>query len=464
MNADTEESCTQYNILKVARYMYTWSGDSLMMDYYERAMMNGLIGNLNMDTPQYFYMNPLGGGGLVKPWGDAYEGFYCCWGTLTESFGKLSDSIYFQTTNTKTSQTQIFINQYVGSSLIWPESSIIITQITNYPINADGSTTSIEINTAPSNGFILSLRVPWWTRNSADAYVEINGKAIDNSLIQPASYLNLGLNDGITFKSGDVIDVKFPMYARWERLNDNRSEWKDVGALMYGPILLAGLTNSVYFDFEVNKIEETIRPVGGGSNKFIATDINGNNMTMIPQMDIINEVYTIYFKNGQASILPYNASGSRIEIDGAYDMVFTGGAGILANPLENIRSGNPNEINNGTAMTFINNKQHRVKNVGIDYQYVSGYGGNNVGIGANFTLYLRTDPYKEIYTIYKSPHFRNYSYDECNTCYSPPVRFRSDDMNIDVSDLDFVFEFVFENNDRNVQLLLDTLNITVFWS
>ena len=66
MDADTEESCTQYNILKVARYIYTWNGDSFMMDYYERAIMNGLVGNLNMETPQYFYFNPLGGGGLTK--------------------------------------------------------------------------------------------------------------------------------------------------------------------------------------------------------------------------------------------------------------------------------------------------------------------------------------------------------------------------------------------------------------
>ena len=100
-------------------------------------------------------------------------------------------------------------------------------------------------------------------------------------------------------------------------------------------------------------------------------------MTMIPQMDIINEVYTIYFKNGQAQILPYNRTGSRIIIDGAYDMEFTGDAGILSNPLENIRSGDPNQINNATAMTFMNNKQHKIKNIEFHYQYVSGYGGNN---------------------------------------------------------------------------------------
>eukprot|EP01084_Bolivina_argentea_P301920 521017_1 len=294
MNADTEESCTQYNILKVARYMYTWSGSSLIMDYYERAIMNGLIGNLNLDTPQYFYMNPLGGGGLTKPWGNAYDGFYCCWGTLSESFGKLSDSIYFHTVNSNSKQNEVIINQYVASTLNWPESGISITQTTNYPINSDGSTTSIKINESNGN-FILSLRVPWWT-NMNGAYVKINGKAIDNSRIIPSNYLQLGLNDNISFKSGDIIDVKFAMKARWEQLNDNRTDWANVGVFMYGPILLAGMTNSVYFNFDLNKIEDIIHPKGDGSNAFVATDINGDNMTMIPQMDIINQVYTIYFK------------------------------------------------------------------------------------------------------------------------------------------------------------------------
>ena len=77
---------------------------------------------------------------------------------------------------------------------------------------------------------------------------------------------------------------------------------------------------------------------------------------------------------------------------------------------------------------------------------------------------ITTTSYKEIYSIYQSPHFRNYSYDKCNTCYSPLVKFKSTDLNINVSNDDFVFQFVFQNNDRNVQLLLDTLNITVFWT
>jgi DUF1680 family protein len=39
LNADTEESCTQYNILKVARHLFKWTASSSLGDFYERAIM-----------------------------------------------------------------------------------------------------------------------------------------------------------------------------------------------------------------------------------------------------------------------------------------------------------------------------------------------------------------------------------------------------------------------------------------
>lgn len=45
---ETEETCTQYNILKVARYLFRWSGAPSFADFYERAILNGLFGVLRM--------------------------------------------------------------------------------------------------------------------------------------------------------------------------------------------------------------------------------------------------------------------------------------------------------------------------------------------------------------------------------------------------------------------------------
>ena len=45
---ETEETCTQYNMLKIAGYLFRWTGNVTYADYYERAIMNGLLGTQRM--------------------------------------------------------------------------------------------------------------------------------------------------------------------------------------------------------------------------------------------------------------------------------------------------------------------------------------------------------------------------------------------------------------------------------
>ncbi|EFN58808.1 hypothetical protein CHLNCDRAFT_56904 [Chlorella variabilis] len=53
----TEESCTQYNILKLARYLFRHTGDPALADFYERAILNDVIGIQKIrdsaDNPQH---------------------------------------------------------------------------------------------------------------------------------------------------------------------------------------------------------------------------------------------------------------------------------------------------------------------------------------------------------------------------------------------------------------------------
>ena len=91
MNADTEETCTQYNILKAVSTRFSLDGSARWADWYARALYGGMLGNqaitgqwADSDSVGFHYMLPLGGGGLTKPWGDSSEGFPCCWGTSSE--------------------------------------------------------------------------------------------------------------------------------------------------------------------------------------------------------------------------------------------------------------------------------------------------------------------------------------------------------------------------------------------
>lgn len=43
-SSESQETCTQYNVLKIARSLFTWTGDVKLADFYERALVNGILG------------------------------------------------------------------------------------------------------------------------------------------------------------------------------------------------------------------------------------------------------------------------------------------------------------------------------------------------------------------------------------------------------------------------------------
>lgn len=43
-SANTQETCTTYNVLKLARSLFRWTGESRYADWYERALLNGILG------------------------------------------------------------------------------------------------------------------------------------------------------------------------------------------------------------------------------------------------------------------------------------------------------------------------------------------------------------------------------------------------------------------------------------
>ncbi|KAG2492010.1 hypothetical protein HYH03_009740 [Edaphochlamys debaryana] len=47
----TEETCTQYNILKVSRALFRWTGNVSYADFYERALLNGILGTARVPDP-----------------------------------------------------------------------------------------------------------------------------------------------------------------------------------------------------------------------------------------------------------------------------------------------------------------------------------------------------------------------------------------------------------------------------
>jgi DUF1680 family protein len=126
LSNDTCEHCNTYNMLKLTRELWLLNPDNVAyVDYYERALLNHLIGAQNpADSHGHItYFTPLRPGGRrgVGPafgggtWSTDYDSFWCCQGTGIETNTKLMDSIYFFNGTTLT------VNLFTPSVLNWSQ-------------------------------------------------------------------------------------------------------------------------------------------------------------------------------------------------------------------------------------------------------------------------------------------------------------------------------------------------------
>jgi uncharacterized protein len=73
----TQEHCTVYNMMRLADYLFRWSGDPTYADYWERNLWNGILAQQHPDIGMIAYFLPLYAG-AEKVWGTPTEDFWCC--------------------------------------------------------------------------------------------------------------------------------------------------------------------------------------------------------------------------------------------------------------------------------------------------------------------------------------------------------------------------------------------------
>ena len=214
----TQEDCTTYNMLKLTRHVFGWTADPAAADYYERALFNGILGSQHpKDGEKLYYVNLAPG--LWKLFGTPGYDYWCCTGTMSESFSQLGDSIYFQ------DDAGLYVNLFIASELDWRERGVRIVQETKFP---DEQGTTLRIQTTKPVRFALRIRVPYWTIGGAAA---LNGRVLDG-FAAPGGYYVLNR----TWRNGDTITVKLPMHLHLHPMPDDPT----ITAVMYGPMVLAG--------------------------------------------------------------------------------------------------------------------------------------------------------------------------------------------------------------------------------
>ncbi len=219
LNQETQETCVSYNMLKLSRHLFTWSGEPRYADFYERAWWNGIMGTQHPADGEKLYYTPLASG-YWKLFGTPEHGFWCCHGTGVENFAKAGDSIFFH------DAAGLWVNLYLNAELHWAERGLTVRQETRFP---ESDRVVLTLHAAKPVKLALRLRIPHWAGNGIA--VTINGRP-HNGPHEPGSYATIER----TWAAGDRVELRLPLTLRVEPMPDDPT----LVALMYGPLVLAG--------------------------------------------------------------------------------------------------------------------------------------------------------------------------------------------------------------------------------
>lgn len=284
--------------------MFQWQPSATLGDDYEIKLLNGVLGvQKPLHNGTMVYMSPLGKG-VSRPqanwnqgWGTPDASFWCCYGTAVESFAKLGDSIYFQ----HRASTTLWISQYISSDLRWAAAGLNVTQKSDYTADSTAfkvtitlteaaavATASAAADVSASAKATINIRIPAWAVPERTT-LTLNGRSVfpTPGHVKPGEFLAITA----AFGSGDTIVASVGMEARLSPLNDARPEYASVAAIMYGPLVLAGLTAAPKFALRADAKEVA---------KWLAVE-PGMSFTapggwrLLPLNQIVDQPYTAYF-------------------------------------------------------------------------------------------------------------------------------------------------------------------------
>jgi uncharacterized protein len=218
-SAKTMETCCTHNMLRLTRSIYTGRARVQYMDYFERALFNGILASQDPDSGMMTYFQSTRPG-YVKLYHTPFDSFWCCTGSGLENHARYAETIYAR------DRDVLYVNLFMASTLEWRERGLTVRQDTSFP---DGDRSRLSFETAAPQELKLALRHPQWCPVMT---LLLNGRKKYTSR-RPGEYFELAT----TVKRGDTLELRLPMSLRLESLPDDPGH----AAVMYGPIVLAAV-------------------------------------------------------------------------------------------------------------------------------------------------------------------------------------------------------------------------------
>ncbi|MFC1543723.1 beta-L-arabinofuranosidase domain-containing protein [Gemmatimonadota bacterium] len=214
----TAETCNVYNMIKMARALFSVEPDIRYADFHERALFNHSLSSIDPEDGRVCYMVPVGNG-VQREYQNMFRSFTCCVGSSMESHALHAYGVYYE------SGDRLWVNLFVPSTAAWEEAGVQVEMSTDFPL---GETATLRFALEEPSRFTLALRRPWWA--GAGFAARLNGAMI-TGVPEAGSYLELDR----TWQSGDEVQLTLPKTVHTETLPDNPNR----AALMWGPLVLA---------------------------------------------------------------------------------------------------------------------------------------------------------------------------------------------------------------------------------
>ena len=215
----TAESCGTYNMIKMARTLFSLAPDARYADFVERADLNAILGGQDPNDGRVSYMVPVGRG-VQHEYQTKFDSFTCCVGSQMEMHAFHALGIYNESGN------KLWVNLYAPTTVDWTSQGMKLEMVTDLPM---GESATLRITSGKSKALTLALRRPYWA--VAGFSVKVNGKTLNN-VSKPDTYIDINRK----WKVGDTVELVLPKTLRTEPLPDNPNRM----AIMWGPLVLAG--------------------------------------------------------------------------------------------------------------------------------------------------------------------------------------------------------------------------------
>jgi uncharacterized protein len=284
------EGCVSYNMLKLTRLLHFHEpGNAAYMDYYERTLVNHLLGTQDPGSPHGFvaYYTGLSAGAHKQDpsnyfpsasenvYATDYDTFTCDTATGLETPTRFTDTIY-----TRDPDGALRVNLFIPSRV--RADGLTFRLETTIP---EGPATTLAVE-AGTGSMTLRVRVPGW---ATTVRATLNARPLSPPTLPAVIEVTR------VWRPGDELLISFGMQlAQWEAPDNPR-----VAAFTYGPVVLAALTGDASRRPSVDV--SSVRQVSASPLAFEAlgsfgTPRDARLLPLIPVCDVVHQRYTTYWQ------------------------------------------------------------------------------------------------------------------------------------------------------------------------